>query len=311
MEPPEVLAIHAVPHPNPKVRRVGFALDDPYVEQVWAGVIGPSALLALRRRPCCGASANHPWLTCASLASPSAWARRSRAAVARGGPSNASSASGWPTGWRATSSGCAPRWRRSAAASSHGCPSGPARSITGCSARTLTGSPSPTPTRPSTPTGSSTRPRHRPPRPPPAPPPRHHPRPRPPTMTLPPVPRRRPDLVPRGPSTVGPDPQSQRAHPCRCPCGAPADRPPSVMRPPSRPLGGAGRGWPRSSMLMSCRWHSDHCRRRCGEIALTAAIQTADRGLGEATRDASAVLKPPRRAEHPPSDGRRRRSQQR
>jgi hypothetical protein len=51
MEPPEVLAIHAVPHPNPKVRRVGFALDDPYVEQVWAGVIGPSALLVLWRLP--------------------------------------------------------------------------------------------------------------------------------------------------------------------------------------------------------------------------------------------------------------------
>jgi CGNR zinc finger len=28
-----------------------FALDDPYVEQVWAGVIGPSAVLALRRLP--------------------------------------------------------------------------------------------------------------------------------------------------------------------------------------------------------------------------------------------------------------------
>jgi hypothetical protein len=51
MEPPEVLAIHAVPHPNPKVRRVGFTLDDPYVEQVWAAVIGPSALLVLRRLP--------------------------------------------------------------------------------------------------------------------------------------------------------------------------------------------------------------------------------------------------------------------
>jgi hypothetical protein len=33
------------------VRRVGFALDDLYVEQVWAGVIGPSALLVLRRLP--------------------------------------------------------------------------------------------------------------------------------------------------------------------------------------------------------------------------------------------------------------------
>jgi hypothetical protein len=51
MEPPEVLAIHAVPHPNPKVRRVGFTLDDPYVEQVWVGVIGPSAVLVLRRLP--------------------------------------------------------------------------------------------------------------------------------------------------------------------------------------------------------------------------------------------------------------------
>jgi hypothetical protein len=43
------LAIHAVPHR--KVRRVGFPLDDPYVEQVWAAVIGPSALLVLRRLP--------------------------------------------------------------------------------------------------------------------------------------------------------------------------------------------------------------------------------------------------------------------
>ena len=51
MELPETLTIHAVPHANPKVWRVGFALDDPDVEQVWAGVIGPSALLALRRLP--------------------------------------------------------------------------------------------------------------------------------------------------------------------------------------------------------------------------------------------------------------------
>jgi hypothetical protein len=35
--------------PNPEVRQVGFALDDPYVEQVWAGAIGRSALLVLRR----------------------------------------------------------------------------------------------------------------------------------------------------------------------------------------------------------------------------------------------------------------------
>jgi hypothetical protein len=36
---------------QPEGGRVGFALDDPYVEQVWAGVIGPSALLVLRRLP--------------------------------------------------------------------------------------------------------------------------------------------------------------------------------------------------------------------------------------------------------------------
>jgi hypothetical protein len=39
MEPPDVQAIHAVPHPNPKVRRVGFTLDDPYIEQVSAEVM--------------------------------------------------------------------------------------------------------------------------------------------------------------------------------------------------------------------------------------------------------------------------------
>jgi hypothetical protein len=49
MQAPEVLAIHAVPHPNPRVRRVGFALNDPYVEPVRASVVGPSALLVLLR----------------------------------------------------------------------------------------------------------------------------------------------------------------------------------------------------------------------------------------------------------------------
>jgi hypothetical protein len=51
MEPPAPLVIRAVPHPNAKVRWVGFTLDDPYVEQVWAGVIGPYAVLVLRRLP--------------------------------------------------------------------------------------------------------------------------------------------------------------------------------------------------------------------------------------------------------------------
>jgi hypothetical protein len=39
-------------YPTPTQGAAGrFALDDPYVEQVWAGVIGPSAVLALRRLP--------------------------------------------------------------------------------------------------------------------------------------------------------------------------------------------------------------------------------------------------------------------
>jgi hypothetical protein len=75
------------------VRRVGFTLDDPYVEQVWAGVIGPSALLALRRLPVLWREREPALVTCVSSASPSAWTRHSHAAGARGAPSNASSAS--------------------------------------------------------------------------------------------------------------------------------------------------------------------------------------------------------------------------
>jgi hypothetical protein len=99
---------------------------------------------------------------------------------------------------------------------------------------------------------------------------RHHPRPRPPAMPVPPVPRRRLVLVPRRSPTVVPDHQTQRAHPCRCPCGAPC--PPSPERHAVgftiTPLAGAARGWPRSSTPMSRRWHSDHCSRRCGESHL-------------------------------------------
>ena len=63
-------------------------------------------------------------------------------------------------------------------------------------------------------------------------------------MTVPPVPRRRPALVPRGSPTVVPDPQTQRAHPCRFPSGKPAERPPgeaAAVRFSITPLGGAGR----------------------------------------------------------------------
>jgi hypothetical protein len=43
------LRIHPVPHPNTRVRQVGFPLDAAYVEQVWVSQIGPSATLMLRR----------------------------------------------------------------------------------------------------------------------------------------------------------------------------------------------------------------------------------------------------------------------
>jgi hypothetical protein len=218
------------PHPNPKVRRVGFTLDDPYVAQVWAGVIGPFALLALRRLPVLWRERGPALIDLRELGQSLGL-----------GPSLARSGRTWRTVERLVGFGMA-HWLpgvalgvrtevcRSAAASSHGCPGGPARSTTGCSACTSTGSPSPTPTGPLAPTSSSTPPASRPPRPRPAPPPRHHPRPRPPTMTLPPGPRRCLVLVPRGSPAVVPHRQTQRAHPCRCPCGAPAHRPPSVTR---------------------------------------------------------------------------------
>lgn len=46
---PEVIDLHAVPHPVAPVRRAGFPLDHPYLEQCWTGVIGPSSVLLLRR----------------------------------------------------------------------------------------------------------------------------------------------------------------------------------------------------------------------------------------------------------------------
>jgi len=40
-----------VDHPDARVRRIGFDLTDPYVEQCWSAVIGPSSTLLLRRLP--------------------------------------------------------------------------------------------------------------------------------------------------------------------------------------------------------------------------------------------------------------------
>jgi len=45
------IELHARPHPDPRVRRLGFDLTHPYVEQCWGAVIGPSAVVILRRLP--------------------------------------------------------------------------------------------------------------------------------------------------------------------------------------------------------------------------------------------------------------------
>ena len=46
---PEVLDLHAVPHPVASVQQAGFPLDHAYLEQCWTPVIGPSSVLLLRR----------------------------------------------------------------------------------------------------------------------------------------------------------------------------------------------------------------------------------------------------------------------
>ena len=51
MEHDRVLTFTPVNHPNRQVRRVGFDLSDTYVEQCWSAVIGPSAVVLLRRMP--------------------------------------------------------------------------------------------------------------------------------------------------------------------------------------------------------------------------------------------------------------------
>jgi hypothetical protein len=45
------LELHAQPHPDPQVRRLGFDLTDPYVEQCWSSVLGPTGVALLRRMP--------------------------------------------------------------------------------------------------------------------------------------------------------------------------------------------------------------------------------------------------------------------
>jgi hypothetical protein len=45
------LELHARPHPDTQVRRLGFDLAHPYVEQCWGAVVGPSSVAILRRMP--------------------------------------------------------------------------------------------------------------------------------------------------------------------------------------------------------------------------------------------------------------------
>ena len=45
------LELHARPHPDAQVRRLGFDVAHPYVEQCWGAVVGPSSVAILRRMP--------------------------------------------------------------------------------------------------------------------------------------------------------------------------------------------------------------------------------------------------------------------
>ena len=51
MERDRILRFTPVDHPDYRVQRVGFDLTDPYVEQCWSAVVGPSSTLLLRRMP--------------------------------------------------------------------------------------------------------------------------------------------------------------------------------------------------------------------------------------------------------------------
>ncbi len=60
MERDRVLRFTPVDHPDARVQRVGFDLADPYVEQCWSAVVGPSSTLLLRRMPVLWASHQAP-----------------------------------------------------------------------------------------------------------------------------------------------------------------------------------------------------------------------------------------------------------
>lgn len=51
MEQVRLLSFTPVDHPDERVQRIGFDLTDPYVEQCWSAVVGPTSTLLLRRMP--------------------------------------------------------------------------------------------------------------------------------------------------------------------------------------------------------------------------------------------------------------------
>ena len=51
MDRHDLLTFNPTAHPNPAVRRSGFELTHPYVEQCWTPVLGPTCTLLLRRLP--------------------------------------------------------------------------------------------------------------------------------------------------------------------------------------------------------------------------------------------------------------------
>jgi hypothetical protein len=51
VQTPSTVIIQPVGHPDPRVHRAGFGLEDPYLERCWLPVIGPTSVLLLRRLP--------------------------------------------------------------------------------------------------------------------------------------------------------------------------------------------------------------------------------------------------------------------
>lgn len=51
MERTDTIRLHATPHHSVEVRKAGFPLDHPYLEHCWTPLLGPTAVVLLRRIP--------------------------------------------------------------------------------------------------------------------------------------------------------------------------------------------------------------------------------------------------------------------